>query len=269
MTSRLAHLPRIMLAPNGARRRRGVDHPALPETVAEVVAASAAAHAAGADALHAHVRDAEGAHVLDAGLYRELIAEMAQAVPDMPVQITTEAVGRYSPEAQRALVREIMPEGVSVALREMRPYDTPDPEARAFYFEAAEAGIALQHILYSPGEVARLAHLTATGEVPPPMQILFVLGRYQPPMEAQPEELAGYLSAARGLEGAQWAACAFGKREEACLLQAASMGGGMRIGFENNIERPDGTQAADNAQQVASLVAALAAADAAREAAGE
>ncbi|MCA0998477.1 3-keto-5-aminohexanoate cleavage protein [Salipiger pacificus] len=255
----MAHLPRIMLAPNGARRTRA-DHPALPETIPQIVAAAKDAFAAGAEALHAHVRDAEAKHVLDAGLYRELLAEMARAVPEMPVQITTEAVGLYSPEAQRALVRALRPEGVSVALREMWPDPGPDAEAQRFYAETDAEGIALQHILYAPEQVTRLAHLATEGLIPPPRQVLFVLGRYAPPTLAQPEDLDGFLRAAEALpQGVQWAACAFGRTEEACLLRAAELGGGMRIGFENNIERPDGSPAKDNTGQVAALVSALAA----------
>ena len=56
--SRLATLPEIMLAPNGARRSKH-DHPRLPITVEETVAAARDAFAAGAGALHAHVRDAD------------------------------------------------------------------------------------------------------------------------------------------------------------------------------------------------------------------
>ncbi|MCA0940215.1 3-keto-5-aminohexanoate cleavage protein [Salipiger pacificus] len=253
----MAKLPRIMLAPNGARRTRA-DHPALPETIPQIVAAATAAHHAGAEALHAHVRDAEARHVLDAGLYRELVAEMARALPTMPVQITTEAVGLYSPAEQRALVRELRPEGVSVALREMWPDPGPDPEAGRFYAETEDAGIALQHILYAPDQVSRLASLWSEGLLPAPRQVLFVLGRYAPPTLARPEELDGFLTAARALpENVQWAACAFGRTEEACLLRAAELDGGMRIGFENNIERPDGSSAEDNAGQVAALVHVL------------
>ncbi|MBE9639391.1 3-keto-5-aminohexanoate cleavage protein [Salipiger pacificus] len=253
----MAKLPRIMLAPNGARRTRA-DHPALPETVAQIVAAAKAAHEAGAEALHAHVRDAEARHVLDAGLYRELTAEMARVVPQMPVQITTEAVGLYSPEDQRALVRALQPEGVSVALREMWPEPGPDAEAQRFYTETEAAGTALQHILYAPEQVTRLATLWSEGLIPAPRQVLFVLGRYAPPTLARPEDLDGFLKAARALPAdLQWAACAFGRTEQACLRRAAELGGGMRIGFENNIERPDGSPAEDNAAQVAALVGAL------------
>ena len=149
--SRLFPLPSIMVAPNGARRGKA-DHPALPVTISEIVQTARACHAAGAGALHAHVRDGNGAHVLDAGLYRELIAEMARAVPDMPVQITTEAAGLYSPSQQRALLRAITPEGVSIALAEMLA-DGDRVAARDSYHTLAEAGVAVQHILYDAAQV--------------------------------------------------------------------------------------------------------------------
>ena len=53
--SRLSPLPRIMVAPNGARRDKA-DHPALPLTIEETVAAAQASFAAGAQALHAQER---------------------------------------------------------------------------------------------------------------------------------------------------------------------------------------------------------------------
>lgn len=259
--TRLASLPPIMLAPNGARRTKA-DHPALPVTISETVEAARAAFAEGAGALHGHVRDAEGRHSLDPGRYRELIAEMARVVPDMPVQITTEAGGRYTPRDQRALVRELRPEGVSVALSEMWPADGPDPEASRFYHWAAEAGIAVQHILYTPGDVTRLAHLAASGAVPVPLQLLYVLGRYQPPTPARPDMLTGFLAAARALPvSPDWAVCAFGESEIACLVAAAALGGKARIGFENNLTGRDGRPAHDNAERVrelASRVPALA-----------
>jgi uncharacterized protein (DUF849 family) len=255
--TRLTVLPQIMLAPNGARKTKA-DHPALPMTIAETVAAARAAHAEGAGALHAHVRDAEGAHSLDAGLYRELIAEMARAVPDMPVQITTEAAGRYSPADQRAVVREVLPEGVSVALSEMWPANAPDDEASRFYHRAAEAGIAVQHILYSPADLSRLVRLVSGGHIPAPLQLLYVLGRYLPPQPATPDVLTEFLTAASALpERPDWAACAFGPQETDCLLAAIRAGGKVRIGFENNLTSPDGSPAPDNAARVADLIRRL------------
>jgi 3-keto-5-aminohexanoate cleavage enzyme len=255
--NRLTPLPQVMLAPNGARRTKA-DHPALPISIAETVAAASAAFAEGADALHAHVRNAQGRHSIDPGLYRELIREMAVAVPEMPVQITTEAAGCFAPAQQRSVVREVHPEGVSVALREMAPRDTLDADARQFYAWTHEAGIALQHILYDPGDVARLARWVQAGDLPGPVQCLFVLGIYAPPRDGRPQDLTPFLEALAPLaDEADWAVCAFGRFETDCLLATVAQGGKVRIGFENNLVGPDGAPAIDNADRVRDLMRAL------------
>lgn len=248
--TRLSPLPRVMLAPNGARRTKA-DHPALPITIAETVAAAKAGFDAGAEALHAHVRDRDGRHCLDSGLYRELIDEMKTAVPDMPVQITTEAAGIYGPDDQRRVVREVMPEGVSVVLREMWPGHGPDPAAQAFYHWAAEAGIAVQHILFTEHDATRFAALVADGSIPGPVQCLLVLGTYSPPLDGSPEMLRPLLSRLAPLGPTlDWALCCFGAAETACLHEAVRLGGKIRVGFENNLTGPDLRPAADNAVRV-------------------
>ena len=248
--TRLFPVPPLMVAPTGARRTRA-DHPALPVTVAQVVETAVACHAAGAGALHAHVRDNNGQHVLDAGLYRELMAELAAQVPDMAVQITTEAAGRHTAAQQRALLRDLSPEGVSIALAEMLS-DNDRAAARSCYHSLAEAGVAVQHILYEPAHVGWLAHEIAAGTVPgDDLTVLFVLGRYTTAQQSDPAMLAPFLEAMRsaGL-AADWALCAFGDQETACLQAALSRGGKMRVGFENNLRMADGSLAPDNAARV-------------------
>lgn len=242
-----------MVAPNGARRTRA-DHPALPVTIPEIVATAKACFEAGAGGIHAHVRDGEQRHVLDAGLYRELMSELARTVPAMLVQITTEAVGRYTPAEQRAVVRAVEPRAVSVALREMLA-DGDTAAARAFYSWAHEAGIAVQHILYSADELAELAGLVERGTVPrDDMQVLFVLGRYAVNQESDPRELDPFLAAMGDTAlSADWALCAFGHTETACLERALSHGGKVRVGFENSFYNRDGTVARDNAERVAEI----------------
>ncbi len=253
-------LPALMVAPNGATKTKA-DHPALPVTIPEIVACAEACARAGADGIHAHVRDAEGRHVLDAGLYAELLAELSARVPQMQVQITTEAAGRYRPAEQRALVATLRPASVSVALREITAESGLGPTRRFFAF-CAEAGIAVQHILYDAAEVARLGALQAEGVIPEGRpQVLHVLGRYVTGQRAAPEDLAAPLAAQARLPVApDWAACAFGPAESACLLAARRAGGKVRIGFENNLFRPGGEMAADNAAQVADFLRLVAAA---------
>jgi uncharacterized protein (DUF849 family) len=258
MTAAIPALPRVMVAPNGARRQKA-DHPAVPITIAEIVDCAIACHAVGADGLHAHVRDASGAHVLDAGLYAELLAELGRRVLTLFVQVTTEAVGRFSAAEQRKLVRELKPPAVSIALREILSDGNETATARLFAF-CDEAGIAVQHILFTPEEATQLAALVARGVVPKRgLQVLHVLGRYTPGQVSSPADLDAPLVAGEAL-AADWAVCAFGSLETACLAEAVRRGGKARVGFENNFLNADGSIARDNAERVAEVVAAIGAA---------
>lgn len=246
-------LPKIMVAPNGARRKKS-DHPALPVTIKETVETAKACFAAGATGLHAHVRDENQNHVLDAGLYNELIAEMKIAVPQMQVQITTEAVGIYSPAEQRAVVKEAMPASVSISLKEMLS-DGDEPTAFKFYQWASDNEIAVQHILYEPSDLVLLINLVNKELLPADnLQLLFVLGRYSLNQESAPHDLEPYLDIFNKSElNADWAICAFGKAETACLAEAMQKGGKARVGFENSLWNEDGAPAKDNAERVSSI----------------
>jgi 3-keto-5-aminohexanoate cleavage enzyme len=247
----------VMLAPNGARRTKA-DHPALPMTVAEIAAAAAGAAAAGAAAIHMHVRDTKGNHTLDAGLYREATAAVNAAAGEaFTIQITTEAVGRFSPAEQIACVRAVRPAAVSIALREIIPNASGEQAAAEFFSWMAAQSIAPQFILYSPVEVTAFFDLFDRRRIPFSRPfLLFVLGRYAVGQQSAPEDLDPFVAALGGRD-IPWAMCAFGKRESECAIQAARLGGHVRIGFENNLLLPDGTVAPSNTALVAATVELL------------
>ena len=247
-------LPFVMVAPNGARLTTA-DHPALPVTIGEIVACALTCRAAGADGLHAHVRDADQRHVLDAGLYAELLAELTQQAPGFYVQVTTEAVGRFTPAEQRRLVEDLRPGAVSIALREITDQQD-DAVTRRFFAMCNEASIGVQHILYDEADVAHLARLVAKGDIASQgLKALIVLGRYTTGQVSGPEDVAALARALKtALPAVDWAACAFGPMETACLIECMAQGGKARIGFENNRQNADGVVAANNAERVAELV---------------
>ncbi|MEM9490613.1 MAG: 3-keto-5-aminohexanoate cleavage protein [Myxococcota bacterium] len=74
---------------------------------------------------------------------------------------------------------------------------------------------------------------------------------------ARPGELLPLVAANRNEH--RWAACAFGPQEAACVVTAAALGGHVRVGFENNLHLPDGTQAPDNAAILANIAGAMSA----------
>ncbi|MCY4541865.1 MAG: 3-keto-5-aminohexanoate cleavage protein [Rhodobacteraceae bacterium] len=247
-------LPLVMVAPNGARRTKR-DHPQLPIAVSETVAAARECHEAGAQALHAHVRDARGRHSLDAGRYRELLALMAQSVPNMMVQITTESAGIYSSEDQRALLAELKPPAASVAIREMLS-DGDRVAATKTYRDAMEAAIGIQHILYDAADIALLQHAYAEDIVPSALgQVLLVMGQYDERAPARLSDLKPLQRlVAERLPHVDAAVCAFGREETAILRQALRGGWKVRVGFENNLHSSDGSLAPSNAARVREIL---------------
>lgn len=244
----------ITVAPNGARKTHK-DHAALPISAVEIAAEAKACRDAGATMLHLHVRDVDGGHLLDVEAYRKATDAVRGAIgDDMVIQITTEAVGRYTPDEQIALVRRLRPEAASVSLKELTQ-DGPQ-KASALYRWAHAEGIALQHILYTPKEVRQLAEMVRRDEVPGEnLSVLYVLGRYGNG-QSQPNDLLPFLSAAREaeLQPEMWSVCAFGAGEGAVALAALSLGGHVRVGFENNMYLNNKMIAPNNAalvQQVA------------------
>jgi uncharacterized protein (DUF849 family) len=249
-------LPHLMVAPNGARRTKA-DHPALPMTVPEIVQTAQDCAAAGADGLHLHLRDDAGHHVLDAGLYREALGELRGTVPQMALQITTEAAGSYAAPHQRAVALESGAGLVSIAPREM-VQDTEDAVARAFYLECHSRDISVQHILYDVADFDLLARVLPDELLcDPGLQLIFVLGRYSKDQDSAPDDLTPFLARkeAMGLTP-DWAVCAFGRGETDCLCEAHRRGGKLRVGFENALWHADGRLAQDNADRVRQVRAA-------------
>ena len=226
----------LMVAPNGARKSKS-DHRNLPLSIADTVDEAAACYAAGACAIHAHVRGDNGEHVLDAGRYRELIAELRRRVPGMLAQITSEAVGIYTPEQQVECIQAVRPAMASMVLREISADFTRPEYARDFFAWCDENRVHIQHIVFSADEFRRFLEYRDSGIVPAAQRcVLFVLGRYNVGFQSDPADLEPFLR--QDPAGLDWFTCAFGQREQECVLAAIAAGGNARIGFENNLYLP-------------------------------
>lgn len=247
----------IAVAPNGGRKVKA-DHPAVPLTPAELAVTAAHCLEAGAAMIHAHVRNADGSHLLDAAAYRDAIAAIRSAVGDrLVIQITSEALGKYTPAQQRAVVQAVKPEAVSLALRELVP-DAGEEQAFADLLGwMKRERVTPQIILYDAQDAARLAEFRKRGLVPfQKLPVLFVLGRYTAGQTSSPADLLPFVvPAAPTFE--HWSVCAFGAQEAACVTAGALLGGHIRVGFENNELLPDGCRAKGNQDLVAAARRAL------------
>jgi len=236
----------ICVAPNGARKSKA-DHPNIPISPDELAIEAENCMQAGATMIHLHIRDADGKHSIDPKYYRPAIAAIRKRVGDgLIIQATTEAVGQYSAEQQMSMVRELKPEAVSLAIRELCP-EGEEQRAGKFFKWVIENQISAQYILYSVEDIQRFIALHTTGVIPNKRpSILLVLGRYSVDLTSEPEELLPMLQALKGFI-CDWAVCAFGGKEADCMALAAEHGGHCRIGFENNMMQEDGSIAASNA----------------------
>lgn len=246
----------IAVAPNGARKQK-TDHPALPLTSVELAQTAVACRDAGASMIHLHVRDAQGNHSLDVEAYREATSAVRRAVgSEMIIQVTTEAVGIYTVDQQMQVVRELKPEAVSLAIREVCAGAEDERRAAEFFAWLWRESISPQFILYSVEDVLRFEALRRRGVIPGDLvSVLYVLGRYSGTGASSAAELLPMLSATESQ--VVWSVCAFGATEASCMLAAAEQGGHARVGFENNLQLANGEVAIDNAALVSALAEGL------------
>jgi uncharacterized protein (DUF849 family) len=240
----------IMSAPNGARRQK-TDHPAIPITPSEMALCAEQIIDGGASILHLHVRDDQGAHSLDVDRYRASIKAIKDAVgANIIIQSTTEAVGIYNREQQMDMVRTLIPEAASLALRELCPSDNEMVEFSEFLSWVKSENIFPQFILYNEDDFNRFERYQKAGlfQSDNPF-VLLVFGSYQDNSQGAKLTAKKLWDTARSA-AIPWAACGFADNERECVTRAAKLNAHIRVGFENNIWDETGSLLENNTQMI-------------------
>jgi uncharacterized protein (DUF849 family) len=234
---------RIVACLNGDRRPGA--HPALPVSVDQLVTDARAVVAAGATAVHIHPRDTGGAESLEPQAVAALMERMRADGPDVPVSLTTSLSAEPDPWRRYDLVQRwasaALPDSVSVNLHEAGSVDLIHllgdrrvaVEAGVWTVDAARILVATKvrvaAVLVEPTQVAVEDARRNTAA------IMAVLDR-------------GRVAVPRMLHGADATAWPM-------LSQALEEGLDVRIGLEDTMRLPDGTEAHDNAALVEHAVA--------------
>lgn len=235
-----------MSAPNGARRQKK-DHPKIPISPDEMANCALEILESGASILHLHVREDDGGHSLNVDRYKSSIKAIKDKVgSQLIIQTTTESVGIYDRYQQMEIVKKLKPEAVSLALRELCPTDHEIAEFEAFNKWIINENIFPQYILYNPDDHNRFEDYISKGVFHnnDPF-VLYVMGSYNGPT---PDTDTLKKMAAKNQK--PWAACGFAENEKDCINHSATKGGHIRVGFENNIWREDGSLLENNGEMV-------------------
>jgi len=255
---------------------------ALPVTPEEIATACIEAGEAGAAVVHVHVRDpATGEPVTDLDLF-ETVATRVAAESDVIVQPTTGGAPTMAPEERIRVVPRLEPEMCSCnmgsinfglyGLLDRYEFEHDWEEAylagtRELIFRNTFAdlevmlstmgdhGVVPSLECYDVGHLYNLAHCVEQGWVEPPLHLEFVLGIHGG-IGADPQQLAHMKRTADELFGEDYSFSCIGAGSAQFPLttQAASMGGHVRVGLEDNLYLGRGRRAESNAELVEKAV---------------
>lgn len=225
--------------------------PALPVTPREQAAAAKECVEAGASIIHLHVREDDGSPSQRVERFKESIQLIREAAPGVVIQISTGgAVGEAI--EKRAQPLALKPEMASLNVGSLNFGDdiflNHPKDVEGLAVKMKEYGVLPELEIYEAGMLESLARLQKKGLIQEPYHVQFVLG--------VPGGMSGDITNLVHLvnllpEGSHWGVAGVGRYQLPLAVQALSMGGNVRVGFEDNIFYHKGVKAKSNSELVA------------------
>ncbi len=238
----------ITAALNGAEVTRE-QHPGLPISPEELAQAAWECRQAGACIVHVHARRADGGSTQEAAAYRAII-QAIEARCDLIVQVSTGgAVGMTARE--RIAPVSLKPEMATLSMGSVNFGDgvfLNSPDDMASFLAAMQLhGVMPEFEIFDAGHLAALQRWVQRGMLSAPGHVDFVLG-VPGGMPGTPEALM-YLRSQLPV-GFSWTVAGIGAAQLPLTTLAITLGGHVRVGFEDNLYLRRGDKARNNAQFV-------------------
>lgn len=256
---------------------------ALPVTPEEIAEQAVAAAEAGASILHLHARDPEtGRPTPDPDVFMRFLPRIKQST-DAVVNITTGGGMKMTLEERLAAPLAAKPEMCSLNMGSINfgifgmadkyrswkhdweePYlrQTTDYIFRNTFLDIERVirelgdthGTRFEHECYDTGHLYNLAHFVDRGMIKPPFFIQLIFGILGG-IGADTRNLMFMKETADHLFGDdyRWSVLAAGRHQMPFAVQAAMMGGNVRVGLEDSLYIARGRLAKSNAEQVAKI----------------
>jgi 3-keto-5-aminohexanoate cleavage enzyme len=241
----------ITVAPVGAEvtREQNPNLPLTPEEIAEDVFNC---WKEGASIAHVHGRDKNGVATQDAEVYRQIIEEIKKRC-DIIVQVSTGGAVGMSREVRIAPV-SLKPEMATLSTGTCNfgrdVFMNTQDDMEFFATEMKKNGVLPEIEVFDAGMIPNALQLIKKEFVPAKVNFDFVLG--------VPGAMLGSAKNLVFLSGeipknCTWTVAGIGRYELPLAVMAISMGGNVRVGFEDNIFYSKGVVADSNAQLVARI----------------
>ncbi|MEE8398396.1 MAG: 3-keto-5-aminohexanoate cleavage protein [Desulfobacterales bacterium] len=229
------------------------DTPHLPITPDEIAASAKEAAEAGATIIHLHIRDKAGQPSQDVDIFRTVSDKIRNAC-DCILQFSTGgAVG--TPLSERCAPLTLKPEMATLSMGTMNfgpdIYENSVNTIRTIATEIKNNHILPELEIFDAGMLDTTFSFLKRGHLPEKHHINFVLG--------VPGGLGGSIRnlifLADQLDKTRsWGVAGIGRYQLPLAMAAITMGGHVRVGFEDNINYHKGEPARSNAQFVARIV---------------
>jgi 3-keto-5-aminohexanoate cleavage enzyme len=235
--------------------------PGIPYTPEEYAKEVRRARDAGASMVHIHAREPNGTPTVKPEHYKAITQAILADTPDIIINYSTGAVG--IPMAERVgHIVELKPEIGALNMGSMN-YAKYSPKRKGFVFNFVfenhfndiifllermyEAGVKPECECFDVGHVESVAPLVDLGVITPPIQFSLIHG-----------VLGGIQATARNLghmsnvvpDGSTWGVIAVSREQWMMAAASASLGGNVRVGFEDNFYLPSGEMAPSNGDLV-------------------
>ena len=230
-------------------------NPAVPYTVEEIVREAKSAVDAGAAIVHLHVREDDGTPTQSKERFKECIEAIYKVCPDVIIIPSTGgAVGMTAEE--RLQPTELYPEMATLDCGTCNfgddVFENTMPMMRAFGKRMLENNIKPEYECFEMGHLDTILNMARKGQVPgAPIQLNFVLC-VQGCTPATVQNLCWLVNAIPA--GSTWTATGIGRHAFTLAAAAITMGGHVRVGFEDNLNLERGVPAKSNGELVAKVV---------------
>ena len=242
--------------------------PGIPYTPEEYAAEAKRSYDNGCTMVHIHAREPDGAPTHRVGAYKDIRDAILSSCPDMIINFSTGSVG-IPVEERISHIRELKPDIGALNMGSMN-YAKYSSKRKEFVFDAVfqnpfadilkfltvmnEVGVKPELESFDTGHIGNSYPLLDMGVLKTPVHyslILGVLGGAPPTTEA--------LAFMKSLlpDGSDWGVIGVSHDQWKLCAAAATLGGNVRVGFEDNFYLPNREMAPSNGDLAAAAASIL------------